>query len=156
MPDTNPRETITHVLCDVLERFAFLFPMPADGDEPAPAPDRGVETTISFSGPHTGRLSMVLPQELCTEVAANVLGTEPDDERARERRHDAAKEMLNIICGQFLTEHYGEDMVFDLSPPDAENISNERWTHLQDCPDTSAFSMMEGSLLFRLDLGEEG
>lgn len=152
MTTAKLRETTTNVLCSVLERFAFLFPVPVSDDMLQIPEGTSIETTICFEGPDSGELILLLPQPLCEQVAANVLGVDEADELVKQRRQDAAQELLNVICGQFLTETYGEQQVFNLAPPSSETVKAERWKELRADERSLGFSMAAGSLLFLPDI----
>jgi chemotaxis protein CheY-P-specific phosphatase CheC len=152
---TEQEEATVQILSRVFEEFAFLFPVAVPKKELGEPPARSIEAKITFSGPHTGSLCMVLPRSVCTEVAANVLGTDPDDHMAQDRQQDAVRELLNIVCGQFLTQLYDDRMIFDLAPPSSRDLDALGWNAHATDPRTLAFSMIEGPLLFRFDISEE-
>jgi chemotaxis protein CheY-P-specific phosphatase CheC len=150
---TEKREEIqTDVLCNVLEEFAFLFPVPVSNNMLSIPEETSIETSTTFNGPDSGQLILLLPTPLCEQVAANVLGIDPGDPTTTQRCHDAAQELLNIICGQLLTAIYGEQEVFNLSPPSSAAVGSERWQELKADKRSLAFSMAAGSLLFCPDI----
>ncbi len=146
--------TAVQVVSDIMEQFAFLFPLQISKDEFTIPAEQGVETTICFTGPQNGELRLLLPQSLCTEIAANVLGIEPEDRDAAEKGPDAACELLNMICGRFISDHYGNKDVFELDPPTADAPKRKRWKTMLKDPDSIAFSMMEGSFLLQVNVEE--
>nr|MBN2278470.1 chemotaxis protein CheX [candidate division Zixibacteria bacterium] len=126
MSRPKPNETLTEVVCRVLEQTAFLFPDAAeDTGDNVFEEYQPVMATIRFHGKHTGEMSMIVPFELCTELSANMLGEEVDEIDSKEKVLDAFKEILNIITGQMLTEIYGDQAIFNLSPPEIKEISAE-------------------------------
>jgi len=140
--DNERVEIIENVFCDVFENLAFMFgePMSKDAFEA-----NGIEHThahISFAGARTGEIVLIVPDDMCPEIAANVLGVDPDDEQVDELAGDALKEMINIICGRLLTDLESKDLVFDLSVPAIKNINSEEW---------SVWLKKEGSLGFIVD-----
>ena len=58
------------------------------------------------------------------------MGLEPFSEEAVENAPDALGEMLNVICGQYLTAQFGTSPVFNLSIPNCQPINSETWSHL--------------------------
>ena len=99
----------------VFDTAAFLSSYPTQAGELSAVDPVGA--TITFRGPHTGRLSLFVERQLLDTLVLNMLG-EPDDEDPAERCLDALKEVLNMICGNLLTMCYGEAAVFNLSPPE--------------------------------------
>ena len=114
--------TLTTVLSDVLKDLAFMF---VDGDPAEVSPDATwLETTIGYCGPESGTLTLQCTTEFGILLAANLLGIDPDDDDAEVRAHDAVKEFMNIVCGQFVTTAFGTDHVFNLTIP-ASRILDE-------------------------------
>ena len=73
---------------------------------------------MTYSGGMTGSISLIVPDDVCPEIAANVLGKDPDDAIVAAQSADALKEVLNVLCGNILTAVAGESPVFDLSVPE--------------------------------------
>ena len=83
---------------------------------------------VEYNGVACGTIVVVCGFKLLETLWQNVLGVEDDTSCAldSESYADAAKELVNIICGNFLTEVYGEDTVFELSVPDVVSIDDDR------------------------------
>lgn len=145
---------VTEVFCDVVESLAFMFGEAADEDE-LPASAAGyILATMSFSGPMTGRIELAVPREMRVEIAANVLGVDPDDEQAVSGADDALKELLNVTCGQVLTRLAGEEPVFDLSVPVVSDLGDVAWTAMTQAPDVAKVVVDESPALLRLAIAE--
>jgi hypothetical protein len=148
--DEKTRAAAGQVLQEVLERQAFLFVDPADGDE---ALDTGLLTTsLRFAGAHVGGLALAAPMDLAREIAAGILGCEADDPMAEERAGDACKELLNITCGQALTTWFGTAPVFDLGIPESRMLSPEEAADWTAAPEVLAFSVEGRPLFMRIEL----
>lgn len=108
-------QTLASTFSETLAGLAFMF---VDGD-PGQSPISGdcVECAIGYQGPCSGTLRLRCTREFAALLAANLLGIEPDDEAAHEKAQDALKELMNVLCGQFVTDTYGRDAVFNLSLP---------------------------------------
>lgn len=129
------KEILSNVFLGVLEQFAFLFGDPGEeGMEPM-LEEPYAHAFMSFAGAFGGRISVAVPVSLCNEVAANVLGLEPDEDEALEKSTDAIKEMLNITCGHMLTELAGCEPVFELSPPTVKMLDSVEAASLACDPD---------------------
>jgi CheY-specific phosphatase CheX len=102
----------------VLEDAVFVFSEPLEADD---APDIAVWNNcgvmLEFSGIAQGSIGLWADEGFAQLIAANMLGVDTDDEGASCRATDALKEVLNMIVGNFLTEAYGEEPVFDLGIP---------------------------------------
>jgi hypothetical protein len=148
---TDP-EIVKKVCCDVFEQLAFMFSEDPEEDEGVPTPAGGcVLTAMGFSGPAKGRIALAVPEDMCPEIAANVLGVDPDDELVSENAHDALKEMLNVMCGRLLTELAGEEPVFELTVPEVRAIPDETWQKLQATPGTLALLVDDSPVLLRFE-----
>ena len=123
-------ETLSDVLCDVLINYAFMFGDVCPKDELPLNGNSYVHVTVSFNGDRSGILGMSASSDFCTQLAINVLGVEVEDEDFTVEPIDALAELLNIVCGQFLTTVYGDAPVFDLSPPSILEIGEGEWRDL--------------------------
>lgn len=141
------------VFCDVIERLAFMFGEPCDKDD-LPGGQAHASTTMTFSGPWQGTLELVVPTSLCAQIASNVLGTEPEDEESTRFQEDAVKEVLNVTCGNILTELAGPDPVFDLSVPTFTALDQESWELFRDDPESVGLLVEDEPVLIRLAVAE--
>lgn len=125
----NKNKLLTESAVDVLEKVAFLFPIPIEGQMPDGDSAIDEHTTcvgMTFRGPSSGKLFICLPDSLMLLIAANMLGVDEDDPDAEQKSLDATKEVLNIICGNLLPKIYGEKSGFHFSTPYiVENIEGE-------------------------------
>ena len=100
----------------VFETATFMSVRPADKDEAINGtPD--VAATMTFHGAREGRMTLRVCRQVLAPLVENMLGEIPRDEEAEEKGQDALNEILNMICGNALTEWMGEECIFDLSPP---------------------------------------
>ena len=112
-------EMVTESVVDIFEKVAFLFPFPIEETEER-CPDEDGQMIcigITFNGPNNGEFIISLPKELTKEISANMLGVDEDDPDVEQKSIDAAKEILNIVCGNMLPKIYGEEPIFYLSAP---------------------------------------
>jgi CheY-specific phosphatase CheX len=128
------RESLGECFTDVLEKMAFMFTEVVDAADMPETPADGLQAQMRFTGEHTGALTVAFPRHLTVDLAANVIGADPDDANIEELGTDALKEVLNVTCGHVLTTHYGEAPVFDLSVPDVKPISAAEWKKLMATP----------------------
>jgi chemotaxis protein CheY-P-specific phosphatase CheC len=110
----------------ILEELAFLF---CDSQDASTFDYSQIvnahKATLRFNGPKNGKIELAADQSLCLVLAGNMLGIEPeeDEEMAAAHAADALKEALNVICGRYLTEAYGDEVVFSLNAPEMGSIS---------------------------------
>ena len=115
---------------EILENLAFMFVEDTEDGKVPGYPGAAVEVAMGFKGPFTGELVMAVPEEMCPELAANVLGLNADDELILNNPYDALKELLNVTCGNMLTAIAGEEPVFDLSIPEVKPLDEAEWQEL--------------------------
>lgn len=127
---TEHAEVLSETFLRVVEQAAFMFAEPADTAIP-PAPEGPcVSVNMEFSGNFKGSLGMAASSRFCIEMAANVLGMEPDDPKSEAHGIDMLKELLNVVCGNILTEIAGSEAIFTLSIPKASPIDPAAWREM--------------------------
>ena len=118
MSDPTP-EMLTEVLSSVLEEAAFFM------IEPEPVPDSldgdVFSATIDFEAVRGGQLRLTASRNLARNLAANMLGIDPNDAEADEQGRNALGEILNVLGGAFITRHFGTKVPFQLGLPTVED-----------------------------------
>lgn len=112
----NSEQAVVDSVCHVFETSAFLSAYKLKSGEELPPPDHCA--TMTFHGAANGRVSMRVAVEVLDAVVDNLLEVADNPEEQAKRRGDVLKEMLNMICGNLLTEYFGSSPVFELSPPE--------------------------------------
>ncbi|MFP4458833.1 MAG: chemotaxis protein CheX [Candidatus Zixiibacteriota bacterium] len=128
----DKNEILSNVFCSVLEMQAFMFAEPAEAEDLPREVNDCVMTKIGYNGDQNGIIEMAVPSDMALELAANILGMELDDEFAKQKANDALKELLNIICGNVITDLHGTKA--DISPtiPEIETLSAQEWKDIMD------------------------
>jgi len=154
--DSKYTEVMDEVFCKVLETQAFLFPERTPAAELPKQSGSMVCTTMEFSGStgHKGEVEFYAPETMCREIAANSLGVDPDADEAMEMAMDSLKEMLNMVCGNFLTELAGHDAVFDITVPNAAVMTNEEWEAALTKPDALCYCADDYAIVCILKMQE--
>ena len=108
---------LANVVSDVLGDLAFL--VSEDQSPQLPPGAIWIEGCVSYRGPISGQLCCWCTQDLARQLAANLLGLEPDSDSIDGRVYDAVAEFANIVCGQLITTCHGTTGIFDLAVPTA-------------------------------------
>lgn len=118
---TTPQQTtqLAETFSRVLEDLAFMFTETGADITPGCV---WLEGQIAYDGSRRGRLTLQCPRDFAIQLAANLLGVEPDDPEVGTRAADALRELMNITCGQLVTTLYGTDDVFTLSIPTVREL----------------------------------
>ncbi len=104
-------------LATVFEEMTFMFLEPLD--EPEPWPGEGVLARLAFHGPESGEMLLAAEPDLAVEIAANLLGMEPDSPDAEASKESAVSEMLNVLAGILLHKMFPDpDVATDLGVPE--------------------------------------
>ena len=119
---SDVRRVLLDVSTQVFETSAFMAVYPPEVTN-LQTEFPPVAAAISFAGPTTGRLILAVSPEILSPLATSMLGLDISDEVSETGQTDALLEVLNMMCGNVLTEIYGSKPVFDLYPP--EPISGE-------------------------------
>lgn len=151
---TVDQAKLNQVFIQVLEQTAFMFGDPAEKDELEPETDRFVKTVMTFNGPIQGQLCLIVPENMLPELAANVLGTDPDDEQAESHARDSLKELLNVVCGQSLTSLVDTKVIFDLGIPVDETVDESEWQRAIDSSSTQGFVVDDYPMLLEMSVKE--
>ena len=154
MPEENTiTETIGTVFCDVLEHLAFMFGDRVDKEEISSQSGDFVEGRIDFKGPKHGELRFMALDRIAADLAANILGIDPDAARASEDSEDTLKELMNVTVGQLLTAICRTEAVFNVGVPRlVTGLDAGAWSAFLKADDTTAFVVDEHPVLLRLEM----
>jgi chemotaxis protein CheY-P-specific phosphatase CheC len=144
----NMNDIIEEIFCDVLEKLAFMFGEPAILKELSFVSSKYSKVTMKFTGNIDGEITLIVPDEMTQELAMNILGLDFGDTIEEEQAADSLKELLNVICGQFLTEYAGEKPVFDLGIPEISTLDKKNCEILCNEDNTVGFLVDNYSVLF--------
>jgi hypothetical protein len=82
-----------------------------------------VHASIGFESDGHGRLVLSLPSELARQLAADMLGVEPEDEAAEASAVNAVAEVANVLAGVLMVELFGADGEWQLGLPKIESTA---------------------------------
>jgi len=114
------------VIGPVLEVFAFAFPEPIETADAAVPEGEILCANITFNGAVGGTMTILAPECLCGELAANILGLDAEDDDARVRGADTLGEIANIAAGHIATRIEPNEQT-DLHPPIVSSATAEEW-----------------------------
>ena len=116
-------------LSEALETMAFMMVMPPE--EELPAPEQSIRVDMNFTGPVRGKVELMAGLDFTWNMAANVMGLDPDDEEAKSKGTDAFKELVNTVCGVLLPKLASSPKdIFDVSIPKAQNFeTTDDWNN---------------------------
>ena len=144
------KECLEHSLSSVIEHTAFMFADPLDKKEVIETDQEWYSAEISFSGPANGHIVLAAPSALCDDMAVNMLGLESRPEGPE--KPDALCEILNMTCGRFLTEKYGAEPIFNLTPPKVSKIDDKRREELLKRDESLAMQIDDKPLITLVEI----
>ena len=128
------------LVIETLEQQAFLLGDPVSMDELPQSIRNGMSVSMAFqSDSSSGQMSLVCPEELALELAANVLGLDEAMQVERQDAEDALGELVNVVVGRSVTTLFqGDETVRIGAPQLAYDLSGDRWTAVRgsesSCP----------------------
>jgi len=114
---TSTQEQLSRTFLEVVEQLTFMFGEPEGKDQLEVGGFDFMTAAINFQGDLNGELTIAVPDNITAEIAANILGLEPEDVQSEEMRCDALAEMLNVVCGHVIMAIAGTDANFKLGAP---------------------------------------
>ena len=149
---SDHKKLLGNVFSEVIEKLAFMFGEEAEKKELITNGSRFIQARMTFTGDMAGALTLVVSENMCSEIAANILGTDPEDKIEKARSRDALKEVLNVTCGNFLTAIAGNKPVFELSVPMVSEIDETGRTALLNDPETTGLLVDDSPVLLHFSL----
>lgn len=146
----NHNDILISTCCDVFESLSFMFGEAIDLDEVESDSETFIHVSISYKGDRAGAINLIVSAETASSLAYNILGIdEGEEELTIESAMDALKELLNTICGQFMTSMFGDEPVFDLTVPETKIISLDEWLETVTSGDFLAVNIEDQPILIR-------
>jgi len=109
----------------VIEKLAFMFVEEAEEEKSIETDSKFLKARMTFNGAMAGAFTLVVSEKMCSDIAANILGIDSVNKIGKAKMRDALKEVLNVVCGNFLTALAGDKSVFELSLPVVSEINEK-------------------------------
>ncbi len=150
------KQSLSRVAEEVMEKLAFMMSFP-EAEEAAGSDEPLAAASISFSGAFKGILIVAVSAQMLPRLTGNMLGLDDDEKTTEEQQQDALKELINVICGNFLPD-IGKQDAFHIEPPRV--ITGDFQTYLKtvssDTPISATVSMEEGTCHLFLTMEKQG
>ena len=96
---------------------------------------------VDFTGPFQGQLIAGIDAKLVEPLVENMIGVEPGEALPEGVcQLDAFKELINVVCGNFLPLIAGDQVVFDISAP-VLLTQNQLTENANDIPELCAIKV---------------
>ncbi len=141
------QEALSSTFLEIVEQLTFMFGEPADKQDMEVEDVDFTTASMSFTGDLPGSLTVVVDSSILLDIAANILGIEPEDVAPDTMMPDALGEMLNVICGHVIMALAGTDANFKLGPPTIGKAAPELVTQVAVSADYVGF-LLDDSPVF--------
>ena len=132
-------EIMAAVAIETLERLAFLYSSPQDENNGLML--NPMEASISFRGPFSGRLVLKISALAVLELSANMLGIDEENVTI-EQQSDAIKEAINVICGNLLPVIGGNQVEYNINPPQIITETEDEKSIVEDKDKSRPFAVV--------------
>lgn len=149
---TSVQEQLCNIFTEVVEKLTFMFGEVVPKDELHSPGTLFTEASMTFTGDMAGRLSVAVPSEITAEIAANILGIEPEDIETESMMNDALAEMLNVVCGHVIMVMKGTDANFKLTSPQTDYVSEEHYAEMMSSDDYVSLLLDDNPVFLGLKL----
>lgn len=146
MPDT-PSQYLTEALSHVLLSMVSLSPRITDAADMPEVKGDALNVRIEYSGEHAGELGLIIEKPLAVLMAARILGMDNTKDVYDDMIEDALRELLNVVCGHFVTLMYGYTPVLKISLPKVFAIGSAVCNVLRTNPNVCTFMVDDSPLL---------
>ena len=146
----NANDILIKVFCDVFESLSCMFGEAIVLVEVDSESESFINVSISYKGNRAGAVFLIVSDETAKILTYNILGIDEDEEDLPSESYmDALKELLNTICGQFITSMFGDEPVFDLTVPETKIISLDEWQKSVDSGNFLALNVDDEPILIK-------
>lgn len=149
---SNTQELLCSTFMEVVEHLTFMFGEVVAKDELASPEIDFTLASMGFKGDLKGELSVAVPTEITAEIAANILGLEPEDIDSEEMRNDSLAEMLNVVCGHVIMALVGTEANFKLDSPQTSRLTEQEYEAMFDSDDVVGLVLDDNPVLLGLSL----
>lgn len=148
----NPSEYLTESLGHVLVSMVSMSPRIMNGSDLPEMKSDALNVRIEYGGEHKGELGLIMEKPLASRFAARILGLENPQDVYDDMIEDALKELLNVVCGHFLTLMYGYAPILKISLPRVFTIGSAACNVLRNNPNVCTFMVEEAPLIGQVRL----
>lgn len=122
--NTLTSQNIAGFVIEALERTAFVLAEIIDAGQATSLPAPTKFSRISYFGPSHGYIYLAASEGFICELAASILGVEPEEVNPSNEGEDAIKELANIVGGSAIMELGGEKCEYSLRLPELVEASD--------------------------------
>ncbi|MCP4291412.1 MAG: chemotaxis protein CheX [bacterium] len=149
---TSVQDQLCRTFNGIVEKLTFMFGEVATKEEIDSPGTLFTLASMKFAGDMAGELSVAVPSEITAEIAANILGLEPEDIESETMMNDALAEMLNVVCGHVIMDMKGTDANFKLASPETTYVDDEKYREMMASDDYAGLMLDDNPVFLGLKL----
>ncbi len=147
-------DIIAETFREVVGKQAFMLAELAEKPLPLVAGEEFRRARVELSGDVRGTISLVVPREMCREIAANMLGVVTTEHLAICRAEDAFLELANVFSGHLRSALAGKGAQVRATVPELSSLGLEDWENAMKNPDSLGFLVDDTPVL--VEVSTEG
>lgn len=153
--DRLKKDSVTSsIFCKILEEFFFMFADEIEKEDVNSGKTDYIQANITLTGMLMGNIILTAHKEICYDLVANILGSNPNDEFFLGQAEDTFKELLSILAFNIITAMYGEKTVCNVKKLELFTISDKQWDKLRDDQNSICFKVDEFNAILTIKLEE--
>lgn len=137
--NNTTKQCFRQAIEEVLASMVSMSLRDATAKDLPPIENSALNVRIEYRGEHSGEISIILGDNLASRIAKAFLGMDNESDLLDDMIEDSARELLNVICGHFVTIKYGEKPIIKISVPRLFSISPALFNILSINEDISSF-----------------
>jgi CheY-specific phosphatase CheX len=149
---SSTQEQLSSTFLEVVEQLTFMFGEVTPKDELEAEGTEFMAAAMKFHGDLEGELTVAVPEDITVEIAANILGLEPEEVEPEFMRRDALAEMLNVVCGHVIMALAGSDANFKLDAPRTGSVQEDEFNRIMLSEDFIGFMLDDNPVFLGLSL----
>ncbi len=149
---SNIQDQLCSTFTQVVEQLTFMFGETVPKEEVDSPGTLFTLASMSFTGDLVGVLEVAVPTEITAEIAANILGLEPEEIESEAMMNDALGEMLNVVCGHVIMAMAGTDANFSLNSPVTTYVDDAKYTEMMTSEDYAGLLLDDNPIFLGLKL----
>lgn len=150
------RQAMEQAVTSVITAMAGISAEVIEAREIPPFEAPLVNARIAYNGPYSGDLGLMIEQPLAELIGTHMLGFGPGEHLIQDMIDDAVKELLNVVCGRFLTLMFGNKPVFSLNVPQVFPLGSQVCNALLQSTPLIAFRVEGYALLGSIRIKKSG
>jgi chemotaxis protein CheY-P-specific phosphatase CheC len=151
----NPTGYLMEALGHVLVSMVSMSPHITEVQNMPEMKSDALNVRVEYSGKYTGELGLIMEHPLASRIAAHILGLGDANDVLDDMIEDAVRELMNVVCGHFVTLMYGYTPVLKVSIPRVFRLGGTACNMLMTNPNVCTFTVDGAPMLGQVKLRQD-